>query len=95
LGGALSPWLPPTADEIADAAVVGTLLRRCEVAGGKLIHAAMIGDTLAADAVTGTSGIAAVTVAGVLLLIYAIHALPLMLPETGLEPVRPLRVRGF
>jgi hypothetical protein len=48
------------AHEIADAAIIGTLLSRCEIAGRKLVHAAMIGDAFAAYPMPGTSRIGAV-----------------------------------
>jgi len=67
------PRLPPAAHKVADAAIVGPLLRRAEVAGRKFVHAAMIGDALAANTVARASGIAAVAASRVFLLIYTIH----------------------
>ena len=63
----------PIAHEVADAAVVGPFLCRVEIAGRQLVVAAMVGDTFAADAITRTARIGAVTIACVLFLIHTIH----------------------
>jgi len=48
------------AHEIADAAIVGPLLSRREIAGRKLVHAAMIGDAFTADPMPGAPRIGTV-----------------------------------
>lgn len=71
--GLFLPRLPPVAYKVADAAIVGPFLHRVKVAGRKFVHAAMIGDALAADTVARASGIAADATSRVFLLIYTIH----------------------